>query len=69
MEEARKRLALKKKIKESVLIIERARYRQLHRRELKMLRSYLKRLPYECRGVYFKFMEVKKTQNEIVHQF
>jgi hypothetical protein len=52
---------MKKKRKESVLIIENARYRQLHRRELKMLRGYLKRLPYECRGVYFKFMEVKKS--------
>lgn len=50
-------------------MIERARYRQLHRRELKLLRSYLLRLPYECRGVYFKFIDVKRSSFELQHQY
>ena len=65
MEIARNKIIMAKKRKEAVLIIENGRYKQLHRRELKMLRKYLKRLPYECRGVYFKFMEVKRSSNEL----
>ena len=54
---------LAKKRKESVKIIENARYRQLHLRELATLRKYLAKLPYECRGVYFKFMDIKRSTN------
>ena len=49
--------------------IEKLRYRILHLRELKLLRFYLKKLPYECRGVYFKFLEVKKSSNELLHSY
>lgn len=52
-----------------VLKIEMARYRQLHRRECRMLRQYLKRLPYECRGLYFKFVDIKKNTHLLVNDF
>ena len=52
-------------MKKSVKKIEDARYRQLHLRELKILRGYLARLPYECRGVYFKFIDIKRSTNEL----
>jgi hypothetical protein len=65
MERARNHLLMQKKRKEAVLLIEKARYRQLHLRELRMCRKYLKRLPYECRGVYFKFIDVKRAQTEL----
>ena len=65
MERARQHIVMQKKRKEAVLFIEKARYRQLHLRELRMCRKYLKRLPYECRGVYFKFMDVKRAQTEL----
>ena len=67
--EARRRIIEAKERKKAVKIIENVRYRQLHLRELKILRMYLKRLPYECRGVYFKFMDVKKSTNELVHSY
>ena len=34
-----------------------------------MLRKYLARLPYECRGLYFKFVDVKKSTNHLVNSF
>lgn len=52
-----------KKRKQAALKIENAWYRQLQLRELRILRTYLKKLPYECRRVYFKFMDVKKSSN------
>ena len=48
-------------MKEAVKVIERERYKQLHRRELRELRIFLRTLPYDCRRVYFKFIEVKKS--------
>jgi len=69
LEAAKLKLKRQKLIKESVKIIEAARYRQLHLRELRMCRKYLKRLPYECRGVYFKFMDVKRSSNELMHSY
>ena len=59
----------RKKWKQSVLIIEKHRYAQLHRRECKLLRKYLARLPYECRGLYFKFVDVKKNTHFLVNSF
>ena len=60
---------MRKRWKESVLIIERNRYAQLHRRECRMLRKYLARLPFECRVLYFKFIDVKKSTNHLVNSF
>ena len=34
-----------------------------------MLRRYLARLPYECRGLYFKFIDVKKGTSQLVNSF
>ena len=51
----------RKKWKQSVLLIEKYRYAQLHRRECRLLRQYLAKLPYECRGLYFKFIDEKKV--------
>ena len=59
----------RKKWKASVLLIERARYAQLHRRECRLLRKYLATLPYECRGLYFKFIDVKKRTHHLVDSF
>ena len=56
-------------MKKAVLVIEAARYKQLHRRELRELRRFLLKLPYECRRVYFKFMEVKKQANILQYQY
>ena len=69
IEEARRRVIMQKKMKEAVRTIERIRYRILHLRELRLVRQLLKRLPYECRGVYFKFMEVKRSSNELMNSF
>ena len=70
MIETRKRaLELKKVKKAMALKIEAARYRQLHRRECRELRKYLKRLPYECRGLYFKFILLKKESHLLVNDF
>ena len=63
------KIIMAKKRKEAVIVIENARYRQLHLRELRVLRMYLKKLPYECRRVYFKFIEVKKSSFELMHQY
>lgn len=60
---------MKKKRKEAVLIIENARYYQLHRRELKLLRTYLGKLPYQCRTVYFKFVDVKRSSNQLMNSY
>jgi hypothetical protein len=60
IERSKRALMMKKVKKAAALKIEAARYRQLHRRECKMLRKYLARLPYECRGLYFKFVLLKK---------
>ncbi len=60
---------MKKLRKQCVLKIEKARYRQLHRRECRQLRKYLARLPYECRGLYFKFVDVKKNTHMLVNDF
>ena len=69
LEQRKRALLMRKKQKESVLIIERNRYAQLHRRECRMLRRYLAKLPYECRGLYFKFIDVKKSTNLLVNSF
>ena len=69
MEAAKIKIIMAKKRKEAVIIIENARYKQLHLRELRVLRSYLLRLPYECRGVYFKFIEVKKSSHQLMSQY
>jgi hypothetical protein len=62
-------MQLKKDKKAAVLKIEAARYKQLHRRECRLLRTYLWRLPYECRRLYFKFVEVKKSTHLLVNEF
>ena len=68
--EQRKRLLLNRKLwKQAVLTIERHRYAQLHRRECRLLRRYLARLPYECRGLYFKFVDIKKNTHFLVNSF
>ena len=67
MEEAKKKIEMARKTKEAVIVIENARYKQLHIRELRILRMYLAKLPYECRRVYFKFIEVKKSSYELMH--
>lgn len=70
MIEQRKRMLLNRKLwKQSVLTIERNRYQQLHRRECRLLRQYLAKLPYECRGLYFKFIDVKKRTHYLVNSF
>lgn len=69
IEEAKQKIMMQRKRKEAVVTIENARYRQLHLRELRELRAYLHKLPYECRRVYFKFMEIKRSTNELVHQY
>ena len=69
MEIARKKIMDEKKQKAAVLRIEVLRYRILHLRELKLLRHYLGKLPYECRGVYFKFMDVKRSSNELLNSY
>jgi hypothetical protein len=33
------------------------------------LRKYLARLPYECRGLYFKFILLKKQSHLLVNDF
>lgn len=68
--EQRKRYLMNRKLwKQSVLKIEKARYEQLHRRECRELRRYLAKLPYECRGLYFKFIDVKKRTHFLVNSF
>ena len=68
--EQRKRMLLnKQKWRASVIIIERERYKQLHRRECRLLRKYLAKLPYECRGLYFKFIDIKKRTHNLVINF
>ena len=69
MEQRKRYILMKKKWKASVLIIERERYKQLHRRECRRLRKYLARLPYECRGLYFKFVDIKKRTHSLVTNF
>ena len=70
MIETRKRALMMKKVKKAAALkIEAARYRQLHRRECRMLRKYLARLPYECRGLYFKFILLKKQSHLLVNDF
>lgn len=69
IEEAKKQILMKKKRKEAVLLIENYRYWQLHKRELRLLRGYLKKLPYECRRVYFKFVEVKRSSNALMNSY
>jgi len=69
IEAAKRKILLAKKKKESVKIIEKCRYRILHLRELRILRMYLRKLPFECRSVYFKFIDVKRTQNELVRSY
>ena len=69
MEIARQKILQKRNEKAAVLKIEGLRYRILHLRELRLLRFYLAKLPYECRGVYFKFLEVKKSSNELLNSY
>lgn len=69
IEEAKQKIIMQRKRKEAVIIIENARYRQLHLRELRELRRYLLKLPYDCRRVYFKFMEIKRSTNQLVQQY
>lgn len=69
IQEAKDRIIRQRRIKQAALVIEAARYRQLHRRELRELRRFLAKLPYECRRVYFKFMEVKKSANILQYQY
>ena len=33
------------------------------------MRKYLATLPYECRGLYFKFIDVKKNTHYLVNSF
>lgn len=70
MIEMRKRALEMKKVKKAMALkIEAARYRQLHRRECRELRKYLAKLPYECRGLYFKFILLKKQSHLLVNDF
>ena len=69
IEQRKRMLLMKQKWKASVIIIERERYRQLHRRECRLLRKYLAKLPYECRGLYFKFIDIKKRTHNLVTSF
>ena len=69
IEKRKKALELKKLKKAAVLKIEKARYAQLHRRECRLLRKYLAMLPCECRGLYFKFVDVKKRTHMLVNDF
>ena len=64
-----KLLEQKKKRKQAVLFIEVQRYKQLHRRECRLLRTYLARLPVECRALYFKFVDLKKNSHMLVNDF
>ena len=34
-----------------------------------MLRKYLATLPYPCRGLYFKFIDVKRQTHHLVNSF
>jgi len=69
IEQRKRALEMKKIKKAAALKIETARYRQLHRRECRMLRKYLARLPYEGRGLYFKFVDLKKNTHMLVNDF
>jgi hypothetical protein len=69
MEQRIKLLELKKRKKQAVLFIEVQRYKQLHRRECRVLRSYLARLPVECRVLYFKFVDLKKNSHMLIKDF
>jgi hypothetical protein len=69
LEQRKQALLLKKRKKEAVLLIEKERYLQLHRRECRLLRKYLAKLPYRCRGLYFKFVDVKKNTHLLVDEF
>lgn len=60
---------MQRKQKQAVIVIENARYWQLQQRELRELRQILARLPYECRRVYFKFLEIKKSTTQLVAQY
>ena len=64
-----KLLEQKKRRKQAVLFIEVQRYKQLHRRECRLLRTYLARLPVECRALYFKFVDLKKNSHMLVNDF
>lgn len=69
IEQRKRALEMKKVKKAAALKIEKARYRQLHRRECRLLRKYLARLPYECRGLYFKFVGLKRESHMLVNDF
>jgi len=69
IEQRKKWLLNRKRWKQSILIIEKHRYQQLHRRECRLLRKYLARLPFECRVLYFKFVDVKKNTHYLVNSF
>lgn len=69
IEQRKRGLEMKKIRKAAVLKIENCRYRQLHRRECRLLRKYLARLPYEGRAVYFKYVELRKMTHLLVNDF
>jgi len=69
LEQRKAALLLKKRKKEAALIIEKYRYLQLHRRECRLLRKYLAKLPYKCRGLYFKFVDVKRNTHLLYDEF
>lgn len=41
----------------------------MKRRELRRVREYLRRFPYECRSIYYKFIDVKKNTNQLITEF
>lgn len=69
MEQRMRLMELKKRKKQAVLLIEKERYKQLHRRECRLLRKYLARLPVECRALYFKFVDLKKNSHMLANDF
>lgn len=69
IEQRKKGLEMKKVRKQAVLKIEAARYKQLHIRECRQLRKYLAKLPFECRTLYFKFIQCKRSQNVLMNEF
>jgi len=61
-------LEFQKKKKGAVLVIEREREKQLYRRELRKVRYFLRNYPFECRGIYFKLLDVKKNHYNLLSE-
>jgi len=69
MARKQKQLELEKNKYSAVRTIEKFRIKQLQRRELRRVRLFLRQYPFECRAIYFKFMDVKKNTNQLINEF